>query len=61
MDVNLNNEPEKLVRASIISSDDIQVCKRPNGEDWLLGMGSYGRVGPSPSFAHPYPPCLPVP
>ena len=43
-------EPEKLVRASIIDSNDIQMCKQANGEDWLLGIGSFGAVSPSPSF-----------
>ncbi|KAL3150426.1 hypothetical protein ABBQ32_000262 [Trebouxia sp. C0010 RCD-2024] len=40
----LSTLPEKLVHASIISSKDVKLCKRPNGEDWLLGRGSYGTV-----------------
>ncbi|KAL3138988.1 hypothetical protein ABBQ32_005793 [Trebouxia sp. C0010 RCD-2024] len=40
----LGKAPEQLVHASIIPSNDIQLCKRPNGEDWLLGMGAFGMV-----------------
>ena len=63
-------EPEKLVRASIINPNDIQVCKRANGEDWLLGMGSYGMVSGQPPYfvclvplsaLCPTCPCLSVP
>ncbi len=40
--------PMKLVHANIIDLDEIEICKQANGEDWLLGMGSYGMVSPSP-------------
>ncbi len=36
----------KIVHASIINKDEIDICKLANGEDWLLGMGSYGMVRP---------------
>ena len=36
----------KIVHASIINQDEIDICKLANGEDWLLGMGSYGMVRP---------------
>ena len=36
--------PPRLVHASIIELDEIEICKLASGEDWLLGMGSYGRV-----------------
>lgn len=42
--------PVGLVQASVIDLDDIQVCKRETGEDWLLGRGSYGAVSPAPCF-----------
>ncbi|DBB12705.1 TPA: hypothetical protein ACH3X3_005482 [Trebouxia sp. C0006] len=34
----------RIVHASIINKDEIYICKIANGEDWLLGMGSYGMV-----------------
>ena len=49
------NEPERLVHADIIDLDDIKMCKRDDGEDWLLGRGSYGMVGPALYL------CLPLP
>ncbi len=36
----------RIVHASIINKDEIYICKIANGEDWLLGMGSYGMVRP---------------
>ena len=36
----------RIVHASIINKDEIYICKLANGEDWLLGMGSYGMVRP---------------
>lgn len=27
-----------------IPRDDIEICHRPDGSDWLLGYGSYGQV-----------------
>ncbi|KAL3150423.1 hypothetical protein ABBQ32_000259 [Trebouxia sp. C0010 RCD-2024] len=36
--------PEKLVHASIVNLINVRKCKRPNGEDWLLGMGSCSMV-----------------
>ena len=29
----------------LIDRSDIQICKRPDGSDWLLGQGSFGQVG----------------
>ena len=26
---------------------EITICKRPDGSDWVLGVGSFGQVGPS--------------
>ena len=40
-------EPARLVHADIIDLDDIKMCKRSSGEDWLLGRGSYGMVSPA--------------
>ena len=40
-------EPERLVRAAVIDPRDIRVYKRANGDDWLLGSGSFGTVSPS--------------
>ena len=40
-------EPEKLVHASVINPRKIRVCRKPNGEEWLLGKGSFGTVHPS--------------
>ena len=37
-------EPARLVHAAIIDPDQIQICKRPNGHDWVLGAGSFGKV-----------------
>lgn len=34
----------RIVHASIIDKDEIDICKSASGEDWLLGMGSYGMV-----------------
>ncbi len=42
----------RIVHASIIDKDAIGICKSANGEDWLLGMGSYGTV--RPDALHPY-------
>ena len=55
-------EPARLVHADIIDLDDIKMCKRSSGEDWLLGRGSYGMVSPA---LHLCPPlalvfCLPL-
>ena len=41
------NEAARLVDASVIDLDSIEVCKQSNGEDWLLGMGSFGMVSTS--------------
>ena len=30
--------------ASHINPDDIQLCRRPNGEHWVLGAGTFGVV-----------------
>ena len=53
-------EPQRLVHASIIDPRDIRICKR-DGKDWELGAGSFGTVSPglcvvpvllgSPAFA----------
>lgn len=37
-------EPVRLVHAAIIHPHQIQICKRPNGNDWVLGAGSFGMV-----------------
>lgn len=51
-----NTQPERLVHASIIDPRDIRVRKRANGQDWLLGAGSFGTVSPNlcvvPTLAH---------
>ena len=31
-----------------IAEGDIQICKRADGSDWLLGKGGFGNVRPSP-------------
>ncbi len=36
----------RIVHASIINKDEIDICTLANGEDWLLGIGSYGMVRP---------------
>ena len=46
MDNQSEAEPERLVHAAIIDVGAIQMCRRENGEDWQLGMGSYGEVSP---------------
>ncbi|DBA79257.1 TPA: hypothetical protein ACH3X1_009071 [Trebouxia sp. C0004] len=62
----------KIVHASIINKDEIDICKSASGEDWLLGMGSYGMVPkarpsplflplPKPLLALPPPTPLPLP
>lgn len=55
----MNTVPEKLVHASIISSKDVKLCKRPNGEDWLLGRGSYGTVSHRRHYLPTLSPSLP--
>lgn len=42
--------PSRLVHASIIDLDEIEICKLATGEDWLLGMGSYGMVSWAAQF-----------
>ena len=32
-----------------LNPDEIQICKRPDGTDWLLGQGKFGKVRDSPS------------
>ncbi len=27
-----------------VSAEDIEICQRPDGSDWLLGEGRYGQV-----------------
>lgn len=27
-----------------IDPDEIEICKRPDGSDWLLGQGNFGKV-----------------
>ena len=27
-----------------LNPDEIQICKRPDGSDWLLGQGNFGKV-----------------
>ena len=51
-------EPERLVHAAIVDVNDIQKCHRENGEDWLLGTGSYGMVSPTACLG---PVCLSLP
>ena len=29
---------------SQIDPSDIKICKRPDGSDWVLGIGSFGKV-----------------
>ena len=56
------NEPVRLVHADIIDLDDIKMCKQDNGEDWLLGRGSYGMVSPALHLSLPLAlhSCLPL-
>ncbi len=35
---------ERRLPAAMVDLEEIQVCKRANGEDWLLGSGSFGMV-----------------
>ena len=28
-----------------VSGDQIEICKRPDGMDWELGAGAFGKVG----------------
>ena len=37
---------DRLVHASVLDAQDIQMCKKADGKDWLLGRGSYGMVSP---------------
>lgn len=30
-----------------ISGAQVSICRRPDGSEWLLGQGSYGKVGPA--------------
>lgn len=41
-----HHAPQRLVHASIIDPNEVQICKQAGGDDWLLGMGSYGMVSP---------------
>lgn len=31
-------------QSSPISAEDIEICRREDGEEWLLGQGTYGSV-----------------
>lgn len=45
---NVEEESSKSDTASWqgqINPDEIEICKRPDGKDWLLGEGSFGKVG----------------
>lgn len=33
------------VEVNLINPEDITICKREDGSDWLLGAGSFGQVG----------------
>jgi hypothetical protein len=40
-----------------IDPTEVSICKRPeDGEDWLLGTGSYGKVGSPHQQPHPFAP-----
>lgn len=30
-----------------IDPNEIEICKHPDGSDWLLGQGNFGKVWPS--------------
>ena len=49
--------------ASVIAPQDLTICKKPDGSDFLLGQGTFGAVRPIPHFGHAFvclhtPPCL---
>lgn len=35
---------DNSIRAGLISYDEIEICKREDGSDWVLGSGSFGKV-----------------
>jgi hypothetical protein len=32
--------------ASVIAQQDLTICKKEDGSDWLLGQGTFGAVSP---------------
>ena len=38
--------------ASVIAPQDLTICKKPDGSDFLLGQGTFGAVRPLPHTAH---------
>lgn len=33
------------IQSWFVDPSEIEFCRRPDGSDWLLGEGSYGKVG----------------
>ena len=38
------SERDSLEGKGQISPDEIEICKRPDGSEWILGTGSFGQV-----------------
>lgn len=42
------------IQSWFVDPSEVEFCRRPDGSDWLLGEGSYGKVGRVDSeWAHP--------
>ena len=37
-----------MISSGRVEATEIQICRRPDGSDWLLGVGGYGKVGCQP-------------
>jgi len=33
------------IQSWFVDPSEVEFCRRPDGSDWLLGEGSYGKVG----------------
>ena len=38
-----------MISSSRVEATEIQICRRHDGSDWLLGVGGYGKVGCQPA------------
>ena len=55
-DVAVCARPGYTPSASIISPQDLTICKKPDGSDFLLGQGTFGAVSASQIWQFSAPP-----
>ena len=51
--IQLSHNNQRRLPAPVVDIEEIQYCKKANGEDWLLGCGSFGMVSARLRFLNP--------